>query len=666
MPRLQQLGNAIFVVFLMGFVFLLAHRPNWDIDIFWHIAAGKWIVENGRLPSTDIFAYTDPSRAWSSFQWLYEVITYELDSHIGFWAVRGLHTALFLGTFVAWFLFLRRYLPQKSLVIAFVMLLVALSLDRLRVRPEAFNFFFLAILLPFIFGGASRERGLPKWWEFVVVGLVAAIWANVHAGGAVFLPVAFVAVFAGRLLGWFVGGRTPELWHRMTYSFWLGLTSGLVMLPMPSFLRGVWTAHAMMEVSAPLIPEWAPPTAYLLSELTGPITPSHFICGTVPYVVLLLAGFGLIHLTLQLVRRQKPTGDVGLMVLAFVMTFIATRSARFGYLDLVALTALFGYYRNEITPFLSKRSFIVVSLLVALFLGWAAYNQSVTIERRGLAAAIKDMKHDNQPGIYPDEAVKAMVRMGLTGRVFHLSAWGGHLLYHLFPDCKVFSDGRGNFTMRERDLMVAAHRPWERAQRLDELYAEYPFDIVVFPPPMFPLKDWDYSKWILVYTGPDAEVFLRNHPENKENIQRLAGYWQMMGLQFADTLEMQRAVRHMMAAKMIPDDLDEQARLLIECESPEQQAKGWAQLGTTRFEAGLWETASRPLSKALALNVRNDTTALYLVWSLTLQNKQIEARQAIWDFFIKKEVQAKTNQGPLNASGHGVFEMLANRLGITQ
>ena len=168
MPRLQQLGNAIFVVFLMGFVFLLAYRPNWDIDIFWHIAAGKWIVENGRLPSTDIFAYTDPSRAWSSFQWLYEVITYELDSHIGFWAVRGLHTALFLGTFVAWFLFLRRYLPQKSLVIAFVMLLVALSLDRLRVRPEAFNFFFLAILLPFIFGGASRERGLPKWWEFVV------------------------------------------------------------------------------------------------------------------------------------------------------------------------------------------------------------------------------------------------------------------------------------------------------------------------------------------------------------------------------------------------------------------------------------------------------------------------------------------------------------------
>ena len=275
MPRLQQLGNAIFVVFLMGFVFLLAHRPNWDIDIFWHIAAGKWIVENGRLPSTDIFAYTDPSRAWSSFQWLYEVITYELDSHIGFWAVRGLHTALFLGTFVAWFLFLRRYLPQKSLVIAFVMLLVALSLDRLRVRPEAFNFFFLAILLPFIFGGASRERGLPKWWEFVVVGYRRHL-ANVHAGGAVFTGIRRgIRQAVARMVCW-----THELWHRPIHLAWPD--QRLLMLPI-SFLRGMDRAR---HDGGPIDPNGR--HQLRICCLSHPIPkPFHLLNG--PYVVLLLA-----------------------------------------------------------------------------------------------------------------------------------------------------------------------------------------------------------------------------------------------------------------------------------------------------------------------------------------------------------------------------------------
>ena len=51
MPRLQQLGNAIFVVF-DGIYVLLAHRPNWDIDILAHrrrqMDSRKWATAKYR------------------------------------------------------------------------------------------------------------------------------------------------------------------------------------------------------------------------------------------------------------------------------------------------------------------------------------------------------------------------------------------------------------------------------------------------------------------------------------------------------------------------------------------------------------------------------------------------------------------------------------------
>ena len=52
---------------LAGFFALLSiyvSRAIWDIDVFWHIAAGRAIVEAGAIPRTDIFSAIDPERAW--------------------------------------------------------------------------------------------------------------------------------------------------------------------------------------------------------------------------------------------------------------------------------------------------------------------------------------------------------------------------------------------------------------------------------------------------------------------------------------------------------------------------------------------------------------------------------------------------------------------------
>ena len=61
----------------------LALRRLDDSDTWWHLAAGRWIAENARVPVTDPFSHTVPAHAWVNLQWLYDLVLY------GLWQVGG-------------------------------------------------------------------------------------------------------------------------------------------------------------------------------------------------------------------------------------------------------------------------------------------------------------------------------------------------------------------------------------------------------------------------------------------------------------------------------------------------------------------------------------------------------------------------------------------------
>ena len=65
--------------FLLGAaVFLWALRPIWDMDLWWHIALGNWILENG-FPTTDPLAIGRSETPWSTFQGGYGVFVAVLE-----------------------------------------------------------------------------------------------------------------------------------------------------------------------------------------------------------------------------------------------------------------------------------------------------------------------------------------------------------------------------------------------------------------------------------------------------------------------------------------------------------------------------------------------------------------------------------------------------------
>jgi hypothetical protein len=49
--------------------FLLGCYELFDPDIWWHVKAGEWILEHGRVPRLDIFTYSSEGRPWIDLHW---------------------------------------------------------------------------------------------------------------------------------------------------------------------------------------------------------------------------------------------------------------------------------------------------------------------------------------------------------------------------------------------------------------------------------------------------------------------------------------------------------------------------------------------------------------------------------------------------------------------
>jgi hypothetical protein len=60
-----------------------------DPDQFWHIATGRWIVQNGAIPTHDVFSWWAMAngREWAAHEWLFGVLIYSVWSLGGFVAV---------------------------------------------------------------------------------------------------------------------------------------------------------------------------------------------------------------------------------------------------------------------------------------------------------------------------------------------------------------------------------------------------------------------------------------------------------------------------------------------------------------------------------------------------------------------------------------------------
>lgn len=202
-------------------------------DLWWHLAAGRWMWKHKSLPWTDPWSFTRAGEPWLHHEWLADLVYY------GWMRILGMPSLLYWmwGVILLTFLLLLHLLHRLSghLVASYLATLLALvtSATFFEIRPHLYTLLAYVVLLHVLLLW-------PRWsWA---VPLLFVLWVNVHAGfvfGLITLTVVLaittflrpasaaerkraVAVWVGSLLAALVN---PYGVHTLVYPFSYALDS---------------------------------------------------------------------------------------------------------------------------------------------------------------------------------------------------------------------------------------------------------------------------------------------------------------------------------------------------------------------------------------------------------------------------------------------------------
>jgi len=169
---------------LAGFFTLVAvittFRIFLDDDTFWHLATGRFIVQNGYIPSSDVFGYITYGIKWIPFEWGWDVLTYLLYNLGGFYTLSIFRTLIILVAFAVIIYLLWKNNVSLPLTILFSVLLLFGVLGRLSIRPQIVTYLFLILLLFILYSLKYNYSGKKNF--VVMLPVMFLIWANIHMG----------------------------------------------------------------------------------------------------------------------------------------------------------------------------------------------------------------------------------------------------------------------------------------------------------------------------------------------------------------------------------------------------------------------------------------------------------------------------------------------------
>src|ERR1017187_5100612 len=68
-------------------------------DIFWHLASGRYMLENHRIPRLDVFSFTAAGHPWVNHEWLFQIPAFLAVRLAGISGIILLKILLILGAF---------------------------------------------------------------------------------------------------------------------------------------------------------------------------------------------------------------------------------------------------------------------------------------------------------------------------------------------------------------------------------------------------------------------------------------------------------------------------------------------------------------------------------------------------------------------------------------
>jgi hypothetical protein len=374
-------------VALLALLVIAALTPIRSYDYFWHLTTGRWIAEHHALPRSDPFAIASDQTDWIDGEWLFQITAYDLHAVVGDEGL-AIARALLVGGL---FFFLWKVCAAGSSA-ALALLMVALAfaggVGRLDVRPStaAAVLVVCAILI---------LRRPSSWLRDALFAMLTVVWINVH-------PSALLAPVVAGVVAVLAHGEEPSLGVRLR----VVVMSALALLINP---YGAGAIEAPLRLAA-----FARGGTFVNAEWL-PSSPVIF-----PLLYLSLA-LGL--LSYAATRRWRH--DASSLVLFLFFGVLAVRFVRNQGLYFATFPILIPMLdRGTIDAALRKAVAVVAVALV----GWVAMSD--------VHVAGVDRSR------FPVAAVDRLLSNRLAGNIYNPDQFGGYLMWRLYPERRVLTDGR--------------------------------------------------------------------------------------------------------------------------------------------------------------------------------------------------------------------------------
>ena len=420
-------GLNLALILLVGF--FVAHAQIRDFDLWWQLAAGRWIVAHHAVPRVDPFSFTSAGNAWIDLHWLFQLMVYAVYRLAGAEGLVWLQTFVFLAALA---LVLNYGFRSRSATAATVGGLVFILIAQINsmLRPHLLSIFFSVLVLN---GLALHRRRRGR--EIYLLAPIMLVWVNCHS---------LFAVGLGLIASWGLGEfldalRQGRLRAEIPYLVRLALASSLaamVCLVNPYGVEGFLfplTVFTRISGEIPLyrnhIIEFWPP--FQIQAWSPPIF----------FYKVSLALLGLIFL----LRFSKVR--IAEVLAALCFGFLSYQAVRNLSLWAAVAGALLGRNLGEMIrqprswPRWAGRG----SRLAVLVLSAILAAHAVIFAHSGLRQRVYGFYRFGagfEPGLYPSRTADFLAQHQIAGQGFNCMEDGGFLLWRLFPARQVFFDGR--------------------------------------------------------------------------------------------------------------------------------------------------------------------------------------------------------------------------------
>lgn len=465
---------------VLGAIFIIGLAPKIDTDLWWHLESATYIVSHLTVPRHDFLSFSFAGHSWIDHEWGSEVLLYGLYRIAGLWGT----IIFFAGVICATYSLVYSQMVQRGvhpLLGLFVLTasFVAAS-ETWGARPQMLTLFFLAAYALILFRyQVSRNRQLL--WLFPALML---LWANLHGGwiiGAGFLGASIAGEWLNRLARHDTALSSGEL-RDLTVAF-VATLAGSVANPNGFLEDADLLVFIRPNTWANAINEWA----------------------SVDFHMPQMMAFEALLLTLiATVLVKRPRLNWAHLLLVVVFTHLALTQMRNVALWSVAISPLLAMYVQDLVA-LQRRAtrsprgaalnlLFLAAIVVVYFAEAAHYVNGSALQR-------------NEQLAYPTRAVAYLRTHPLPPNVFNAYAWGGYLLWELYPKYRDFIDGRAQTTFDSRilrDYLVA----YDAAPHWQSVLSRYHVEDVLVPPaaPLAQVLAADPA-WSLVYHDRVAVVY---------------------------------------------------------------------------------------------------------------------------------------------------------------